>query len=99
MWPLAKIVELIPGKDGVVRTARVKTQHGILLRPIQRLYPLEISSADEVDIVSNKLFEVSLVPRVVDSQRLETASEKVKPVDLVTTRLGRKVTKPKRLED
>ncbi|GFV74551.1 integrase catalytic domain-containing protein [Trichonephila clavipes] len=31
-WPLARVIELIPGKDGLVRTLRVKTQHSILVR-------------------------------------------------------------------
>lgn len=43
-WPLAKVVELIPGKDGHVRTVKVKTQNGVLLRPIQRIFPLEMSN-------------------------------------------------------
>ncbi|GFT72888.1 integrase catalytic domain-containing protein [Trichonephila clavipes] len=35
-WALAKIIELIPGRDGKIRTVRLKTQHGKMLRPIQR---------------------------------------------------------------
>ncbi|GBN50274.1 hypothetical protein AVEN_255564-1 [Araneus ventricosus] len=46
LWPLAKIIELIPGKDGKVKTVRVKTQKGCMVRPIQRLFPLEIQSSD-----------------------------------------------------
>lgn len=42
MWPLGRIVEVFPGKDGVTRVARVKTQDGELLRPVQRLHPLEV---------------------------------------------------------
>jgi len=53
-WPLARIVELIPGRDGVVRTTRVKALHGILLRPIQRLFPLEVSSAAEVHALQER---------------------------------------------
>jgi hypothetical protein len=47
-WPLGLIVDLIPGKDGNIRVARVKTKGGILTRPLQRLYPLEISSSDQL---------------------------------------------------
>ncbi|GFX15807.1 uncharacterized protein TNCV_1061291 [Trichonephila clavipes] len=43
-WPLAVIVELVPGCDGNVRTVKVKTQTGVFLRPIQRIFPLEIDS-------------------------------------------------------
>ncbi|GFQ95538.1 DUF5641 domain-containing protein [Trichonephila clavata] len=41
-WPMAKIIELIPGRDGKIRTVKLKTQHGTVLRPVQRVYPLEI---------------------------------------------------------
>jgi hypothetical protein len=44
-WPLARVLELIPGKDGQNRVARVKTEFGELLRPIQRLFHLEIDTA------------------------------------------------------
>ncbi|GFV15054.1 DUF5641 domain-containing protein [Trichonephila clavipes] len=39
---MAKIVELIPGRDGKIRTVKLKTQHGTVLRPMQSVYPLEI---------------------------------------------------------
>ncbi|GFT10479.1 DUF5641 domain-containing protein [Nephila pilipes] len=48
-WPLAKIIELIPERDGKIRTVKLKTQHGTVLRPIQRIYPLEIYSKESVD--------------------------------------------------
>ncbi|GFY40570.1 integrase catalytic domain-containing protein [Trichonephila inaurata madagascariensis] len=44
-WPSARVIELIPGKDGLVRTVRVQ-QHSILVRPIQRIFPLEASGSD-----------------------------------------------------
>ncbi|GFS61815.1 integrase catalytic domain-containing protein [Trichonephila clavipes] len=47
-WALAKIIELIPGRDGKIRTVRLKTQHGKMLRPIQRIYPLEIRSNENL---------------------------------------------------
>jgi hypothetical protein len=42
-WPLARVLEIIKGRDGAVRVAKVKTRKGILIRPIQRLYPMELS--------------------------------------------------------
>ncbi|GFY63696.1 uncharacterized protein TNIN_50721 [Trichonephila inaurata madagascariensis] len=39
---MAKIIELIPGRDGKIHTVKLKTQHGTVLRPVQRVYPLEI---------------------------------------------------------
>ncbi|GFU92578.1 integrase catalytic domain-containing protein [Trichonephila clavipes] len=41
LWSLARVIQLIPGKDGHVRVARVKTETGELVRPVQRLYNLE----------------------------------------------------------
>ena len=36
-WPLAKILQVFPGKDGVVRVAQVKTLTGIVKRPVVKL--------------------------------------------------------------
>ena len=47
MWRLGKILRLIPGRDGVVRSAvvKVKSRNGVtkFRRPLQRLYPLEVT--------------------------------------------------------
>lgn len=53
-WPLAQVVQLFPGKDGEVRVVKLKTANGFLVRPIQRLYPLEVSSSEAL-----KMLEVS----------------------------------------
>lgn len=39
-WPLARVVELLTGKDGNVRAARVRTVDGVYIRPITKLAPL-----------------------------------------------------------
>jgi len=41
-WPLAVVEELIHGRDGKVRLVKLRTASGTLLRPVQRIYPLEI---------------------------------------------------------
>ncbi|GFS48771.1 integrase catalytic domain-containing protein [Trichonephila clavipes] len=46
LWSLARVIQLIPGKDGQVRVARVKTETGELVRPVQRLYNLELQEPD-----------------------------------------------------
>ncbi|XP_070511633.1 uncharacterized protein [Cardiocondyla obscurior] len=43
VWPLARIIKMIPGRDGKERVFVLKTKSGICKRPIQRLYPLEIA--------------------------------------------------------
>ncbi|GFV35656.1 putative RNA-directed DNA polymerase from transposon X-element [Trichonephila clavipes] len=45
-WPLAKVIRLIPGKDGKIRTVELKTRTGTMLRPIQRVYPLEVQTTE-----------------------------------------------------
>ena len=45
-WKLGIVVDMIKGKDGVVRGAQVKTANGILERAIQQLYPLELTCDD-----------------------------------------------------
>ena len=42
-WPLVIIQELYPGRDGVVRAARLRSGKSFLERPLQQLYPLELS--------------------------------------------------------
>ena len=42
MWPLGKVQRVFPGRDGVVRAAEVKLKSGVVTRPLQKLYKLEI---------------------------------------------------------
>ena len=44
-WPLGKIVEVHPGKDGLVRVVQVKTSSGVYRRPISKI-ALLLSDAD-----------------------------------------------------
>ncbi|GFW41208.1 integrase catalytic domain-containing protein [Trichonephila clavipes] len=45
-WPLGKVIELIPGRDGKVRTLKLRCSNSEIIRPIQRVFPLEIQSAE-----------------------------------------------------
>ena len=42
-WKLGIVEEVLPGKDGVVRAVRLRAGRNQLERPIQHLYPLELS--------------------------------------------------------
>ena len=44
-WPLARVTEVHPGRDGLVRTATVRTEKSVLNKPVQRPRRLEIASA------------------------------------------------------
>lgn len=47
-WPIGKVIELIPGADNQERVAKVQIQGKNMVRPFQRLYPLEIDNASEL---------------------------------------------------
>ncbi|GFW67926.1 integrase catalytic domain-containing protein [Trichonephila clavipes] len=73
-WTMARIIELIPGRDGKIRTVKHKTQHGTVLRPVQRVYPLEIranencvteEAAGEGESNSKKGINVTIAPNDV----------------------------------
>ena len=42
-WPLGVVVELFSGRDGAVRAAKLRAGKAFLERPVQHLYPLELS--------------------------------------------------------
>lgn len=46
-WLLGKIIELIPSKDGLVRSVVIKTQKSKLTRPVQKIVILPIASEEQ----------------------------------------------------
>ena len=44
-WPLARVIAVHPGKDGLVRAVTVKTSNGQYRRPIVKTAPL-LSNSD-----------------------------------------------------
>ncbi|KAF8777077.1 hypothetical protein HNY73_014000 [Argiope bruennichi] len=46
-WPLGRVIKLYLGKDKKVRLVEVQTKSGSFLRPIQRLFPLEVSQSEK----------------------------------------------------
>ncbi|GIY41731.1 reverse transcriptase [Caerostris extrusa] len=47
MWPMGKIEKIYSSRDGASRVVRVRTSSGCLTRPIQKLYPLEVSTSGD----------------------------------------------------
>ncbi|GFT20091.1 integrase catalytic domain-containing protein [Nephila pilipes] len=47
-WPLGKVIELFSSPDGNIRLVKLKTKNGEVLRPVLRLYPLEVSKHERV---------------------------------------------------
>ncbi|GFY35872.1 integrase catalytic domain-containing protein [Trichonephila clavipes] len=72
-WPMAKIIELIPGRDGKIRTVKLKTQHGTVLRPVQRVYPLEIRANE--NCVTQEVAEHRTTPLSVKGDIDDVSSE------------------------
>ena len=42
-WPLARVIEVHPGKDGQVRVVTVKTAKGIYKRPVMKMVPFVLA--------------------------------------------------------
>ncbi|GFY09789.1 integrase catalytic domain-containing protein [Trichonephila clavipes] len=73
---IARVINLIPGKDGLVRTVKLKTQSCTLIRPIQRVFPLEASGND---ITNPPLHKVQQTDSTVSCPNTDT-SKAVKDV-------------------
>ncbi|GFT46398.1 bel12-ag transposon polyprotein [Nephila pilipes] len=78
------------GKDGIIRLVKLRTEKGNVLRPIQRLYPLELKPNYEQVVSKNRKG-----PEVVtEYPELNTDSNKTVPV----TSSGREIKPVKRLD-
>jgi hypothetical protein len=42
-WKIARVIELLPGDDGVVRVVKLKTSTGILVRPVNKICQLPLN--------------------------------------------------------
>ena len=45
-WPLGRVIELYPGKDGYVRSVKLLVGDKQFVRPIVKLCPLELDCSD-----------------------------------------------------
>ena len=41
-WPLGRVLEVYPGQDGHVRVVKIQVGEGTLIRPVNKLCPLEL---------------------------------------------------------
>ena len=76
-WPLAIVEKLFPGPDGLSRAVRVKTEKGVLERPIQHLYTLELS-CDKVPEAKTTELNPDARPFRPRRAAAENAAEKIK---------------------
>ncbi|GBN46177.1 hypothetical protein AVEN_237439-1 [Araneus ventricosus] len=91
-WPLGFVIELLPGKDGFTRLVRLRTSKGELLRAVQRIFPLEVSSSWFKDCQKETTHENTNNEVSSESFRNDTA-----PVAL-KTKSGKTVKKPLKLD-
>jgi len=49
LWNLGRVVELHEGKDGHVRSVKLKTRGGTVSRPVTLLYPFEVQAREPVE--------------------------------------------------
>ncbi|GFU73708.1 uncharacterized protein TNCV_21931 [Trichonephila clavipes] len=54
-WPLGKVTKMYKGKDGKVHVMEVKTQFGSVMRPIQKLYLLEVTTVDSLPLTERDI--------------------------------------------
>lgn len=98
-WPLGMVSELVPGRDGQIRLVKLTTARGQLMRPIQRLFPLEClkeeDSADSAGVTKRKASEPSGVTEPGSARMSESKVSAPKP-ESVVTRQGRVTKTPKR---
>ncbi|XP_046408373.1 uncharacterized protein LOC124172879 [Ischnura elegans] len=95
-WPLGKIEELYSGKDGIVRSAKIKIYSGkgiiYIDRPLLRLYPLEISQQEGTSMsTTTPILEETLSTSM--EKPVKNAENKE---EFIITRGGGKVKKPSR---
>ncbi|UYV79284.1 hypothetical protein LAZ67_17001905, partial [Cordylochernes scorpioides] len=80
-WPLGRILELYPGKDGRERVARVRTATGEFVRPLKRLFSLELGS------------DISREVRLPKTEGIKAQEIPTDGEQLIFTRSGKEVKK------
>ena len=62
IWRMAVVEDLIVGGDGLVQAATIRTTSGMTTRPITKLYPIELSETDEMNLGVEKSHSVPSGP-------------------------------------
>ena len=95
-WPLARVVKLHSGRDGLIRSVDLKTSKSIICRPIKKLHKLEVNEISRSQLSSSKTNESN---EIVD-EMTHTLPDRVNVPDndlmdhrCFTTRSGR-ISKP-----
>ncbi|XP_036140495.1 uncharacterized protein LOC118644872 [Monomorium pharaonis] len=101
-WPLARVVDAIPSRDGQERVFVLKTKNGLFKRAVQRIYPLEIVQEESrdfsKDLCKQRGFKKTSDRANCTSSEPPACEQKDHGSQIVTTRSGRISKKPMRLE-
>ncbi|GFR20889.1 integrase catalytic domain-containing protein [Trichonephila clavata] len=102
-WPLGRVIELFKGKDNIEPVVRLRVANGEIIRPIQRIYPLEIDSAEFTKSVPEKVESATETIDDVDHEHIppEEQSETLRieqSQSVKKTRFGRRIVPVKRLD-
>ena len=98
-WPLAKIKDIMYSHDKNIRVVRLSTANGELIRPTQRLYPLELRYKCNQEQKGQGNGEVPKSENLSVNKRKndDMAIQSDKGKNVVTTRSGRVSKMPQRL--
>jgi hypothetical protein len=105
-WPVATVVDVKPGKDGLVRAVVVKYDGREFVRPIQHLHILEMTphvetnQEDALDCCASKEAPLATGYDIVVEQdaAIEENSAKKDANAEKSSRFGRTIKAPKRLD-
>ena len=101
-WPLGLGIEILPSKDNLTRSVKIKMAKGIVQRPVQELHDLEVQSTSVIDQIDEIIHDKNDVTTVIhisdDVDKLEDKNVDVKDVDQNSyrTRFGRTIRNPDR---
>lgn len=95
-WPIAIVEDVIIGKDGNIRVVKLRTKFNTLMRPIKKVYPLEIQDCDDLPrpkpLTQQKILDNQRPVEYLEED-LNVSADVLKTVH---TRCGRKVNVPSR---
>ncbi|GFT16903.1 DUF5641 domain-containing protein [Trichonephila clavipes] len=102
-WPLGRVIELFKGKDNIERVVRLRVTNGDIIRLIQRIYPLEIDSAEFTKSVPENVESATETIDDVDHEHIPPEEQfetlrKEQSQSVKKTRFGRRIIPVKRLD-
>ena len=92
-WPLGRVLQLLPGKDGLIRTAKIICKGRKTVRAITQLIPLARKQSAQAPKLSNRAFSQSTPP--INQPYLDISSDGLGDFPRFS-RAGRELRRPKR---